>query len=242
MVNNALPGTVLLGAVALERGVELWLSARNARRLRAAGAVEAGRGHYPLIFGFHAVLLASCLAWALGGGARPRLAVALASVLAVLLAQALRWWAIAALGPRWSTRILVPPGALPVTAGPYRYFRHPNYLAVSVEVAALPLSVGAWSVALAATLVNSALLGLRIPAEERALGAAWSAAFGSRGDDEVPEASPARPSPPGEAGGEAAGAVAPAPRAGAEEVRPIQSPSPLPLPRSGGGSGRGHHP
>lgn len=226
MVNNALPGTVLLGAVALERGAELWLSARNARRLRAAGAAEVGGGHYPLLFGFHAVLLASCLGWALGGGARPRLAVALASVLAVLLAQALRWWAIATLGPRWSTRILVPPGAPPVTGGPYRYFRHPNYLAVSVEVAALPLSVGAWSVAVAATLVNSALMGLRIPAEERALGPAWTAAFGRE------EAAPGPAAEPGSS------TAPPFPRGGSGRGR-----SALPVPRSAGepGSG-GDHP
>ncbi|HZZ84045.1 MAG TPA: isoprenylcysteine carboxylmethyltransferase family protein [Anaeromyxobacteraceae bacterium] len=183
MVNNALPGIALLGAVTLERGAELWLSARNARRLRAAGAVEAGRGHYPVMVAFHAALLAACLAWPFAGGERPRLAVALPAIAAALLAQGLRWWAIAALGPRWTTRILVPPGAPPVTAGPYRFFHHPNYLAVAVEVAALPLAVGAWIVAVAATLVNAALMGVRIPAEERALGAAWAEAFGGRAEE-----------------------------------------------------------
>ncbi len=180
MVNNALPGMVLLGAVALERGAELCLSARNERELRAAGAVEAGRGHYPAIVAFHASLLAACAVWPLAGGERPRLAVALAAVAAVLLAQGLRWWAVATLGRRWTTRILVLPGAPPVTGGPYRFFHHPNYLAVAVEVLALPLAVGAWSVAVAATLLNAALMALRIPAEERALGPAWAEAFGGQ--------------------------------------------------------------
>ncbi|BDG10134.1 isoprenylcysteine carboxylmethyltransferase family protein [Anaeromyxobacter paludicola] len=227
MVNNALPGMVLASAVAAERGVELWLSARNARRLRRAGAVEAGRAHYPAMVAFHAALLAACLAWPLLGGERPRLAVAIPAVVAVLLAQALRWWAVATLGGRWTTRVLVLPGAPPVTGGPYRFFHHPNYLAVAVEVAALPLSVGAWIVALAATLLNAALMAVRIPEEERALGPAWAEAFAGAEPVAAPRAAPPQPSPP-ERGGGAPGGLEDggSPRA------------PLPLSR-GAGDGQG---
>jgi methyltransferase len=98
-----------------------------------------------------------------------------------LLAQGLRWWAIATLGPRWSTRIVVLPGAPPVTDGPYRFLRHPNYLAVVLELAAVPLIGGALVTAAAASLGNAFLLAVRIRAEERALGPEWGRAFGSLG-------------------------------------------------------------
>jgi methyltransferase len=160
----------LLAGVALERGVELVVSSRNARRVLAAGGVEHGRGHYPVMVGFHASFLVACAvepvalpaswpAWATAAGA-----------LGVVAAQTLRWWAVAALGGRWTTRIVTLPGAAPVVGGPYRWLRHPNYLAVAVELLALPLALGAWRTAIAAALGNAALMAVRIPAEERALG------------------------------------------------------------------------
>jgi methyltransferase len=166
----------LVAAVALERGLELGLSRRNVRAALAAGAVEAGRGHYPAMVALHAALLASCAAEALLFPSPPPPAVALA-VAGVLAAQGLRWWAVLTLGRRWSTRVLVVPGAAPVTGGPYRFLRHPNYLAVVVEVACLPLAWGSWRTALAFTLGNALLLRARIRAEEAALGPAWASAF-----------------------------------------------------------------
>jgi methyltransferase len=105
-------------------------------------------------------------------------AASLAALAAALLAQGLRWWAVASLGRRWSTRVVVRPGAPPVTGGPYRWLAHPNYLAVALELLAVPLIGGAVATAAAATLGNAALMAVRIPAEERALGAAWARAFG----------------------------------------------------------------
>jgi methyltransferase len=103
---------------------------------------------------------------------------AIAALTAAVLAQALRWWAIATLGGRWSTRIIVIPGAPPVVGGPYRLLAHPNYLAVAVELLAVPLIGGALVTAALATLGNVLLLAIRIPAEERALGLTWARAFG----------------------------------------------------------------
>jgi len=167
---------VLLSLFALERGAELALSSRNARRALARGAVEAGRGHYPAMVIFHALFLVACAAEALAFRAPPPAWAWLAAALA-LCAQGLRWWSVASLGERWNTRILVLPGAPPVRRGPYRWLRHPNYVAVAVELAALPLAFGSWRTALAFSLGNAALLAVRIPAEERALGATWEAAF-----------------------------------------------------------------
>jgi methyltransferase len=87
----------------------------------------------------------------------------------VVASQALRWWCIATLGHQWNTRVIVVPGLPLVSAGPYRWLRHPNYVAVVVEVAALPLVHTAWVTALVFTLANAAVLAVRIPVEERAL-------------------------------------------------------------------------
>jgi methyltransferase len=178
------PRTLLLGYLALllvERSAELIVSRRNARRALAAGGVEAGRAHYPALVLFHAAFLAACAAEPLLAPRAWPLAASVAALAAALLAQGLRWWAVSTLGPRWSTRIVVLPGAPPVTGGPYRLLRHPNYLAVAIELAAVPLIGGALFTAAAATIGNALLLAVRIPAEERALGDAWARAFGRRG-------------------------------------------------------------
>jgi methyltransferase len=170
----------LLGAVAGERGAELAVSTRNSRRLLARGGVETGKALYVAMVTFHALFLP---ALALGAIAYPRppgpwawLAVA-----GAVAAQGLRWWAVRTLGERWSTKVIVVPGAKPVTGGPYRFLRHPNYLAVVVEMACLPLAWGMWRLALLFTLGNAVILALRIRDEERALGPAWEKAFGGKG-------------------------------------------------------------
>lgn len=165
--------SLLVLAVGLERLAELVVSARNASWSFARGGVESGRGHFPPMVALHTALLVACVAevWLadrpfLPWLGWPMLVLALAS-------QALRWWCIATLGPRWNTRVIVVPGLQLVTRGPYRWFRHPNYIAVVVEGIALPLVHTAWVTALAFTVLNAVLLlGFRIPAEERALAAA----------------------------------------------------------------------
>jgi methyltransferase len=170
-------GRALVAAVALERLLELAVSRRNERRLLARGGIEAGRGHYPAMVALHAAVLAACVAEPALRPASWPWAVAVPASALVLVAQALRWWAVASLGGRWSTRVIVLPGAAPVRAGPYRWLRHPNYLAVGIEVAALPLAVGAWRTAVVATVVNALLLGVRVRVEERAMGEGWEEAF-----------------------------------------------------------------
>jgi methyltransferase len=86
-------------------------------------------------------------------------------------AQALRWWCVSTLGPRWNTRVIVVPGLPLVTGGPYRWLRHPNYVAVVAEGVALPMIHTAWVTAALFTLLNAALLTVRIRCENRALAA-----------------------------------------------------------------------
>jgi methyltransferase len=164
--------TLLVAAVALGRLIELRIAERHRRSLLERGGAEAGAGHYPWMVALHTAFLFSCPleVWLLD---RPFLPVLAAAMLILLvLAVALRWWVIATLGERWTTRILILPGASPITGGPYRFLRHPNYLVVVAEIAALPLVHTAWITALAFTVLNAWLLSVRIRAEERALGGA----------------------------------------------------------------------
>jgi methyltransferase len=168
-----------LGLLGLERLLEMAVSSRHARGLLARGGVEVGRGHWRPMVLFHAAFLGACLAEALLWPEPPP-AAALLALAGALLAQGLRWWAVAALGERWSARVIVLPGAPPVTGGPYRFLRHPNYLAVVLEMACVPLAFGSWRTALLASLGNAWLLSVRIRAEERALGEGWARAFARR--------------------------------------------------------------
>lgn len=154
--------------VALQRLAELVIARRNTRRLLAAGAVEHAPGHYPLLVLLHAAWLVSLPLVVPPDRWPDPLLLALFLVL-----QGVRVWVLATLGGRWTTRILILPGAPPVRHGPYRFLRHPNYWVVALEIAVLPLAFGARTHALAFTALNAALLLLvRIPAEERA----WAAA------------------------------------------------------------------
>lgn len=154
----------ILALVTLQRLAELVLAKRNTSALIAEGAHEAAPGHYPLIVAVHALWLAAL--WWLAPG-RPILWPLIG--LFVLL-QLARLWVLATLGRRWTTRIIVLPGAPLVTAGPFRLVRHPNYLVVIGEIAVLPLAFGLWEVALAFSIANGIVLWIRIAAEERALG------------------------------------------------------------------------
>jgi methyltransferase len=154
--------------VATQRLLEFVLSRRNERRVRARGAVERGRGHYPLMVALHALWIASTLVEGILRG--PEVPALWPVPLALfLLAQALRYWAVFSLGESWNTRILVVPDAKLVRRGPYKYLDHPNYVVVVVEILAFPLIFGAWVTALVFTALNAALLYVRIREEDRAL-------------------------------------------------------------------------
>ncbi|ADG74063.1 Isoprenylcysteine carboxyl methyltransferase [Cellulomonas flavigena DSM 20109] len=160
----------VVALTAVERLAELVVSARNARWSFARGGVETGRGHFPAMVALHTALLVACVVEVVVAD-RPFLPWLGWPALALVVAsQALRWWCIGTLGPRWNTRVIVVPDLPLVGGGPYRWLRHPNYVAVVLEGIALPLVHTAWVTALAFTVLNAVLLlRFRIPAEERAL-------------------------------------------------------------------------
>lgn len=158
---------VLILAVAVERLVELFVSRRNLAWARRHGGREYGFGHYPFMVVLHTGLLVACLIEAAHRSFIPALGWPMIAV--VVLAQALRWWCIAVLGPRWNTRVIVVPGLPLVERGPYRWLRHPNYVAVVLEGIALPLVHSAWITAVVFTVVNAGLLRVRISSENAAL-------------------------------------------------------------------------
>jgi len=161
---------LVVAAVAIERLLELVLSARHAAWAFARGGVEVGQRHFPPMVALHTCLLVACVV-EVHAAHRPFLPLlGWAAFAAALGSQVLRWWCIRTLGPQWNTRVIVVPGLPLVTRGPYRWLRHPNYLAVVVEGIALPLVHTAWLTAVVFTLLNAVLLAaFRIPAEERAL-------------------------------------------------------------------------
>lgn len=160
---------IILGLVTLQRLGELLLSRRNVERLKARGAIEIGADHYPLIVIVHASWL--LVLWVFGRD-QPVNWLALTAYVAV---QGVRLWVLVSLGERWSTRIIVLPGEPLVARGPYRYVSHPNYAVVVAEVALLPLALYLPLAAVLFTILNAAVLAIRIRVESRALAEASGA-------------------------------------------------------------------
>ena len=160
---------VLLLAVGVERLVELVVSRRHAAWAFARGGVESGRAHFPAMVALHTGLLVGCAAEVVLAD-RPFVPwLGWPMLVLVLGSQGLRWWCVATLGPQWNTRVIVVPGLPLVRRGPYRWLRHPNYVAVVVEGLALPLVHTAWVTALAFTVLDALVLSVRIRVEDQAL-------------------------------------------------------------------------
>jgi methyltransferase len=157
---------IILALVTLQRLGELVLGRRNTRALLARGGIEVGARHYSPIVAVHVAWLLAL--WTFG---RDQEVDLLALALFVVL-QALRIWILATLGARWTTRIIILPGEALITSGPYRYLSHPNYAVVTGEIAVLPLALHLPVVAVVFSVLNLAVLTIRIRAETRALAAA----------------------------------------------------------------------
>ncbi len=163
------PVYAVLGAVALQRIGEILYARRNTHALLRRGAVEAAPEQYPFFVAVHAGWLAA-------------MAIVVSSstpvnwylIAAYALVQVGRLWIFASLRERWTTRIIVLPGAPLVRRGPYRFLRHPNYAVVVLEIALLPCALHAYWIAGLFTLLNAALLWWRVRAEDAALSRSYS--------------------------------------------------------------------
>lgn len=172
-----LRGGLLLGVLAAQRVFELWLSSRHLRRLPAPSSLEnrgapraAGTlGDWCAMIAVHAGLIVLPAIEVLYMTARTSTAFYWTGVGAYGLAQALRYWSIASLGSSWNARAVVDARQDCVTNGPYRWIRHPNYLAVLIDFSAVPLALGAWRSWIVLNLVHAPILLRRIRAEERLL-------------------------------------------------------------------------
>jgi methyltransferase len=156
---------IILALVTLQRLGELVLARHNTQLLLARGAVEVGAAHYPLLVAMHAAWLIALWVYGYDQPVDPIPLVAFIGL------QGLPGWVLATLGLRWTTRIIVLPGAPLVANGPYRYVAHPNYIVVAAEVALLPLALHLPWIALVFSALNAAVLAVRIRAESHALAA-----------------------------------------------------------------------
>jgi methyltransferase len=151
------------------RLLELRLANSNTNWARRQGGIEVGEEHYPWMVALHAWFFLACPleVWILSRSFSPLLAAAMFA--ALLAAMVLRLWVIETLGNRWTTRVICLPGLPVISSGPYRFLRHPNYLAVMIETVALPMIHSAWITALVFGMANGLLLRIRIRSEEAAL-------------------------------------------------------------------------
>ena len=155
----------IMAFVTLQRLIELWLANKNTRALLARGAIEFSPKHYRLIVAVHVMWIAS-LWWV---AIREPATLNLLWTAIFFIFQLGRIWVLASLGARWTTRIIILPGAGLVRKGPYRWFSHPNYMIVAGEIAALPLAFGRMDIAVIFTILNAAVLWYRIGQENIAL-------------------------------------------------------------------------
>ncbi len=160
---------VLVILIAIQRLFEIKRSRKNEAKLKARGGMELSSGHFTYMRLLHIFWLWACILEAYLRQTPPLWYISLGAFAALLLGQIFRLAAIHTLKERWTVRIIVLEGEAPVTTGIYRYLRHPNYLGVIIEIAALPLIFGCWWTASVFSVLNGIILYTRIGAEEKAL-------------------------------------------------------------------------
>ncbi len=158
-----IPAWVILALLTVQRLSELVISSRNTKALMQSGATERAREQYPFMIALHATWLASL--WYFSWSHE----FSFLWLLPLALLQVGRFWTIRTLGSRWTTRIIVPPNAVPLVSGPYRFLRHPNYLIVAIELPCISLALGLALHAALFGVLNLAMLSWRVREEDRAL-------------------------------------------------------------------------
>ena len=163
---NGVYFALFMGLLIAQRFSELYISARNESHLRKQGGLEYGQSHYPYMVAMHTLFFISMIAEFVFLPGNHEISYFILVILMALLA--LKFWIISVLGSFWTTKIIRVPGSTPVAKGPYRYFKHPNYAEVVLEIAAIPLVFHLVYTAILFSLLNAAILYVRISAENKA--------------------------------------------------------------------------
>jgi methyltransferase len=156
--------TIFISFFVLQRLSELFIAKRNEKWLLEQGAIEYGQSHYPYIIALHTLFIFSLIAEYILSGRSPISLIFLVIYLVVLL---FKYWALSSLGKYWNTKIYRIPGVYPVKKGPYKFLRHPNYMEVVCEIAVIPLVFHLYYTAIIFTILNAAMLFVRIREENR---------------------------------------------------------------------------
>ena len=155
---------IFLALLIAQRLNELYISKKNEKWLLAQGAVEYGREHYPYMVAMHTLFIVSLIAEYYLTGGHPVNYIFL-GLLIVLIT--FKYWLLNTLGTYWNTRIYRIPGTIPVKKGPYKLFKHPNYVDVVCEIAIIPLVFHLYYTAIIFTVLNAVMLWVRIGVENK---------------------------------------------------------------------------
>jgi len=148
----------------LQRISELVIARRNEKWLLQQGAVEYGKAHYHFIVALHTLFIFSIIAEYLLRGQPP---ISWPFLVIFLMVLSFKFWALSSLGKYWNTKIYRIPRVYPVKKGPYKFFKHPNYMEVVCEIAIIPLVFHLYYTAIIFTILNAAMLTVRITVENR---------------------------------------------------------------------------
>ncbi len=148
----------------LQRLSELYISSRNEKWLLSQGAVQYGQSHYPYMVAMHTLFIISNIVEYIWGDHAEFSPVLL---IAFLLVLSFKFWALSSLGKYWNTKIYRIPNVYPVKKGPYKLFKHPNYMEVVCEIAIIPLVFNLYYTAIVFSILNAAMLYVRISEENR---------------------------------------------------------------------------
>jgi methyltransferase len=148
----------------LQRLSELIIAKRNEKWLLQQGAIEYGRAHYPFMIAMHTFFIVSIITEYLLRGQPP---IDWLFLVIFLIVLSFKFWALSSLGKYWNTKIYRIPGVYPVKKGPYKFLKHPNYMEVVCEIAVIPLVFHLYYTAIIFTILNAAMLTVRIREENR---------------------------------------------------------------------------
>ncbi|MFH0347529.1 isoprenylcysteine carboxyl methyltransferase family protein [Bacillus vallismortis] len=159
---------LLIAILIAQRAAEMAVARQNEQKVKKQGAIEFGESHYPYIIIMHILFFLSLTAEVLLMNKQPS-SWWIGIAAAILIVQAVRYWALCSLGAYWNTKILVVPGAELVKKGPYKWMKHPNYTVVILEILLIPLLYQAYVTMCLFSNVNAVLLTVRIRTEDKAL-------------------------------------------------------------------------